>query len=377
MKNNKFYRLLAAGLISTTVLSAGPVATFAGAPVVAQAASTMDTATEIDLFSGFETTVSKGEVQYYKFYNTTETAIDLTIGSNDNSIQATPSVMKLTNGIYEKVDSEQHVKGKNPSSYYFCLPADKNPYILCITESKWLLNDSETVRITATKKEDPSSSPALATKIKMGEDVSSRIYTKTDTDFYKFNTGKYNLIKITATSGNGSSNIYTIYKAKGDTTSSIVQGWKYNSLSSETQTSDYIRLEKNKDYYIKAERWNGGPEEYSFSLKGYIDVEDTEKKAKTVKMGKAVAGQLEVKDDVDYYKFKATKSGKVKLTASAEEAFFKDVTMDIYKKGSASKLVTTKVEKTATKASFKVKKNKWYVVRITGAAKKTYTFKIK
>ena len=28
-------------------------------------------------------------------------------------------------------------------------------------------------------------------------------------------------------------------------------------------------------------------------------------------------------------------------------------------------------------ASFKVKKNKWYVVRITGAAKKAYTFKIK
>jgi hypothetical protein len=86
-------------------------------------------------------------------------------------------------------------------------------------------------------------------------------------------------------------------------------------------------------------------------------------------MGKAVKGQLEVKDDVDYYKFKATKSGKVKLTASAEEAFFKDVTMDIYKKGSASKLVTTEVKKTATKASFKVKKNMWYVVRITGAAK--------
>jgi hypothetical protein len=157
----------------------------------------------------------------------------------------------------------------------------------------------------------------------------------------------------------------------------VVGSWKYNSLSSETQTSDYIRLEKNTDYYIDAKWWNGDPEEYSFNILGYVDVENQEKKASVVKMGKSVAGQLEVKDDVDYYKFKATKSGKVKLTASAEEALLNPVTMDIYKKGSASKLVTTKVEKTATKASFKVKKNKWYVVRITGAAKKTYTFKIK
>ncbi|SCW42059.1 hypothetical protein SAMN02910400_00693 [Lachnospiraceae bacterium C10] len=375
MKNNKFYRLLAAGLISTTVLSAGPVATFAGAPVVAQAASTMDTATEIDLFSGFETTVSKGEVQYYKFYNTTGTAIDLTIGSNDNHIDADVSIMKKINGIYVNVRGYKYKKGSNPEAYYYCLEADKNPYILVVKGSED--EDSETLGITATKLEDPSASLKSGKKVKTGELVSSRIYTKDDRDCYKFNSGKYNLIKIQATSGNWASNIYSVYKNTSGASSSVVGSWNYNSLSSETQTSDYIRLEKNTDYYIDAKLWNGDPEEYSFKILGYVDVENQEKKASVVKMGKSVAGQLEVKDDVDYYKFKATKSGKVKLTASAEEAFFKDVTMDIYKKGSASKLVTTEVKKTATKASFKVKKNKWYVVRITGAAKKAYTFKIK
>ena len=375
MKNNKFYRLLAAGLISTTVLSAGPVATFAGASVVAQAASTMDTATEIDLFSGFETTISKGEVQYYKFYNTTETAIDLTIGSNDNHIDADVSIMKKTNGIYVNVPGYKYKKGSNPEAYYYCLEADKNPYILVVKGSEY--EDSETLGITATKLEDPSASLKSGKKVKTGELVSSRIYTEEDRDCYKFNSGKYNLIKIQATSGSWASNIYSVYKNTSGASSSLVGSWKYNSLSSETQTSDYIRLEKNTDYYIDAKLWNGDPEEYSFKILGYVDVENQEKKASVVKMGKAVKGQFEVKDDVDYYKFKATKTGKVKLTATADATFTTDVTIDVYKKGSASKLVSEGVKEKGTLGKFKVKKGQWYIVRIAGPKAHNYTFKIK
>ncbi len=374
MRNNLRTRTLAAMFLAATVVASAPVTGFT-APVVAEAATTMDSAETIDIFQGVTANFSensKNQKLYYKFYVKEDTMIDATITSDGNKVHSSFSIKKLTNRIYVNVKGEAHTESDNPKGYYYNLPASKDPYLLCI-EGPYA--SDETVGVIATKVSDVSNHLKSAKSIKMGSLTSGQIYTEDDADCFKFNSGKFDLVKVSATSGHWASNDYAIYKDTTGSKASLVASFRYNSLGAETLSSGYIRLKKNTNYYVRVTRWNGDPREYSFKLKGAVDVPNSAKKAKVVKAGKLTKGLLEYKDDADYYQFKATKNGTVKLTCNAGSSYASDI--EVYKKGSALKLVTTSVSINGTSAKFKVKKGKWYIVKVYGAANCTYSFKVK
>ncbi len=371
MTNKKVTRTLAAILMSATVVASAPAASLT-APVVAEAAINADSAQLINIYQGVTTSVKKEEDQTFKFYNKSATVIRLAVTSEGEGVSASAGIRKMVNGIYVNVEGEKAEDSSNPKYTYYSLPASEKPYLLCVKGSY----RDETLGITATKMSDISNDLRSAKSVKLSELVSGQIYTKEDVDCFKFNSGKYNLIKITATSGSWASNDYSIYKNTSGSTAALVSKFRYNSLGADTLTSNYIKVKPNTNYYIKTTKWNGDPKEYSFKLKGYQDVSNEDKTAVHVKMGKAVKGKVEYKGDNDCYVFKATKSGKVKLTCSNSDAFASDI--EVYRKGSATKLYKGGIYTSGTKATFKVKKNKYYIVRVIGnTSNTTYTFKVK
>ena len=378
MTNKKVTRTLAAILMSATVVASAPAASLT-APVVAEAAINADSAQLVDIFQGMTTSISSDETdgthfeeKTFKFYNKSEAVIRLAVTSEDSSVSTTVSIRRKVNGIYVNVDGEKIDGSVNPKYTYYSLPASKDPYLLCLKGPY----GQENIGITATKVSDISNHLTSAKSIGLSKLVSGQIYTKDDVDCFKFNSGKFNLIKITATSGSWASNDYSIYKNTSGSTAALVSKFRYNSLGADTLTSNYIKVKPNTNYYIKTTVWNGDPREYSFKLKGYMDVSDSAKTAKMVKMGKLVNGKVECKDDDDYYIFKATKSGTVKLTSSASNAFASDI--EVYRKGSASKLFEGGISTSGTQAKFKVKKNNYYIVKVIGHSSNTiYSFKVK
>ncbi len=379
MTNKKVTRTLAAILMSATVVASAPAASLT-APVVAEAAINADSAQLVDIFQGMTTSISSDETHFeektFKFYNKSEAVIRLAVTSEDSSVSTTVSIRRKVNGIYVNVDGEKIDGSVNPKYTYYSLPASKDPYLLCLKGPY----GQENIGITATKVSDISNHLTSAKSIGLSKLVSGQIYTKDDVDCFKFNSGKFNLIKITATSGSWASNDYSIYKNTSGSKAALVSKFRYNSLRADTLTSNYIKVKPNTNYYIKTTvwnaLWNGESREYSFKLEGYMDVSDSAKTAKMVKMGKLVNGKVECKDDDDYYIFKATKSGTVKLTSSASNAFASDI--EVYRKGSASKLFEGGISTSGTQAKFKVKKNNYYIVKVIGhSSNTTYSFKVK
>lgn len=371
MKNKRINRTLAAVLMSATVLASAPVAGFT-APVVAEAAYKAENATPVDIFNGFTATLSKSAEQLYRFNVTKDTVIALTVSSEDNSVSTDVTIKRKINGIYVNVKGYRYTDSNNLRQDYYNLPADNSPYLICLKGPF----TEETVGITATKMKDVSNHITSAKEIKMGKLAAGQLYTEDDNDYFKFNSGKYNLIKIQATSENWASNDYSVYKDTSGKAASLVGSFRYNDLGGDTEVSNYIRVTPHKTYYVKVNRWNGDPKEYSFKVKGFMDVSDSAKTAKSVKMGKTVKGKIEVKEDVDYYVVKATKTGMAKLSCSSSGLFASEI--EVYRKGSAKKLFAGYISPSGNEAKFKVQKNKSYIVKVIGKSTgSTYSFKLK
>ncbi len=228
---------------------------------------------------------------------------------------------------------------------------------------------------------DVSGAVEDATKVNLGDTISGTVYSKNDTDWYKINTGKNNLIRINDLAYGGWDSV-RIYKNTSDLDNAIIG-------KCDKGTSDWFRVDKNSTYYIKiADSFSYmsiKPFEYSFSVNGTSDAGDTEKTAEKIKIGKVYTKSCIDDKDKDVYAFKATKNGTVKIAGCISEKgalYYGSVPaklgMSVKQKGSVSILSNIKELDENFSTSFKVKKGKtYYVIMTPENTWSTYQFKVK
>lgn len=353
------------------IVTSTPAVTFA-------AGNTLDTVETIDIFTGIQGTINSEtnqEEQYFKFYIDKDSVIDLSMTVSDSSLSTNYYIEKRINGIYSNVPGYRYDHSvPNIDHTYYYLPADPNPYILRLKGGY----GEEQYSIVANRVDDVSNNLTSPKTTKVNTLTSGTLYTENDVDCYTFNTGKYNIINIDAVAGNWCSPVYSIYTNTSGSDAALVKQWRYNSLGSANESSGYIKLNKNTNYYLKVALWNGDPNTYSFKLKGYVDVANSDKSAQTIKLEKNVSSKLEYVKDVDCYKFKATKTGTMKLSSNCSTGY--NAKIAVYRKGSNILLTNDYITKDGNVKKFKVKKGKWYIVRVTNessSSNPTYKFKVK
>lgn len=303
-------------------------------------------------------------VKDYSFKPNKTGAIKVTLtASNESGYSYTIRLKKYVNSVWSDVEGYKEDNYK----IYYNIEAGYS-YILSIEFSSSKTSDYS---IVIEDLKDITDNPAAASEIVMGTQIAGTLDTKADVDYYRFNTGKYNMLYITSYAGNECAPTYTIYKDTSGSDVAIVK--EFNADSGHEDKSDVIRLEKNRVYYVKVNLWNYRHGEYSFILNGLIDVSDTTSGAKSIKFNKTVHGTCEINRDLDYYKFKATKSGRIKLTGNNPNFFY------IYVKRKGSSTYVLKEWETGNYSFvFNVKKGKTYYIGIGDYPNKgDYSFKIK
>ena len=138
----------------------------------------------------------------------------------------------------------------------------------------------------------------------------------------------------------------------------------------------FLKLKGGTTYYIKVvkpylnEPETKGGYKIVFKTTNWNEISDKPAKAKTIKMKGTVSNYLEYANDVDIFKFKATKNGKIKINFQNPGGWYESI--KVTPKGSEKVLAeggfdwgSKELEKhSLTTKSFKVKKGKWYYITV-------------
>ncbi len=216
-----------------------------------------------------------------------------------------------------------------------------------------------------------------AQALKFGEMLYENSRISYDSDWYTFKTSK------TAT-------VQKIY-VKNIDIDFYTHGGGFNSYLYDEDgsllRSDYVgmgrefeycvKLQPNKQYYIRF--CNGQPVgKYKFSVSNVKEEGDTKKTASGIKLKKTIKKLVNAPGDIDWYKFKATKTKKYKLTVKNVNVSG-SIVVELYSGKKKIASVSVLAQKT-NKKTVKLKKNKKYYVKIYSANSGEmgkYNFKIK
>ena len=216
-----------------------------------------------------------------------------------------------------------------------------------------------------------------ATKVSVNKEISERIRSIQDIDWYKFDTGKNNIIGIFDAGLHEKTHIDVYsYDSESD---------KDRLVTGDHDGFAWVKVKPHTTYYIKVKdevwRYVGNePFDYKFVISAKYDVGDTNKTAEKIKVGKAYKCDAYSDEDVDVYTFKATKTGTVKIAGSVTSSwsYRNEIKIVAAQKGSVSVALTKGGLKENFSESFKVKKGKTYYITVTAGIRDTeYQFKCK
>lgn len=308
----------------------------------------------IDIYSigSIQGSFSKETTNTYTFRPARSGVIKVTRTLSESYGQGvTFTLKKITNGVNTEINP-YHPSHDTDVSFYD-IEVDQDYTV----EIYWKYNKDIQYSFSIEDMMDMSSSPNSAPEIKFGNKVAGSIYTKNDVDCFKFNSGNCNMFKIESYASSQFSPEFKVYEGTSNSDLAIVADFKHNSNGEDI--SGLFKIKKNTTYYVYVSLWNWDPGEYSFTLKGITDVSNTTGSAKAIKLNKTIKGTCEFKEDLDYYKFKATKSGTIKLTGNNASYF----NIFVKRKGSST-YTLKKWEYGNYSFTFKVKKGKTYYVGI-------------
>lgn len=230
--------------------------------------------------------------------------------------------------------------------------------------------DEYSIKVNTTSdpnwEQEYNDSKANATIISSNSALHGNLYSEDDVDYYKYTvdvTGYYNFTftNVTAQSANWLLSVTdsSLNELEGDR----IEGYTYttNTYNFKKGTVLYLKV---KDYY-----WGDSQsKEYTITVnaksssKWEQEKNNTYKVANTLKSNTAKIGNLYTGDDVDYYKYTATKTGTVKTTFTFDADDVRDGwKITIY--DSSKKAIKTVSDITTDKTiSFKATKGKKYYV---------------
>lgn len=319
--------------------------------------------TKLTLSQKYAGEIADGEGEISNWYKITTTNYNakycFTLKNIDIYTNSPGSYYGLYFTIYDADGAEvvtEHVETAKEEIFWYSL--DKNAvYYL---ELKSIYAGSYTFTLAA--EADEADDFAEASKITVGKQYAATIRTKDGVDCFQVKTPNY-------------AAIYNLYIKNIDIEDFWEDGLEYiifdadkqelrsGSISYASEYTDEFKLEPNKTYYIKfiSAEYAG---EYKFNLSAKKEEADVKKSADTIKVGKSYSKKIELKDDVDWYKFTVSKTGYYKF-------YLKDVDIsgynyeDLYmyiKKSNGKKLYDLAAYKgTANSVDLKLTKGTYYI----------------
>lgn len=159
---------------------------------------------------------------------------------------------------------------------------------------------------------------STASPMTLNQDYQAHLQYDSDVDFYKFNLPKTGKLSITLPNISGKSWTYRLIDSQGNE-----YPWygytDYNELAKGNSVTS-IGLPAG-DYYLKVSRYTGSTDEVPYTLQlkytagdsFEIENNDTLSTATPIVVNKAYDSSLQHDNDVDFYKFKLPKSGKLSI----------------------------------------------------------------
>lgn len=328
---------------------------------------------------------SAGDEKWYQLKTTKDGYFEIEFGVNADSTEginwgwnmevydASYNCIKCYKGITSNIISERLTMGKN-STFYILICANYNNESYAPVGVSYSLLAKETKK--ANWETEKNGSKSTADKIKANVKTYGTIWVRDDQDMYKYTVGK-----------NGY--MYFEFNVEEEDTRGVRWGWfmnvydqNMNLLESRDSItvgsrSKYYSFKKGTVLYVKIGSHYSddsyAPTDALYSIKPVekassaweIEKNNTKKSATTLTSSKI--GTIYVGDDVDYYAYKAKKTGKkkIKFTIEEDDTFNSGYGWHITIMDSSGKAVKTfDYVKQDLSTSIKVKKGKTYYVKI-------------
>lgn len=335
---------------------------FSFQPVTAFAGDSFSAADTIELnesYSGMLETAD--DVEFYKFTTTnndsfykmelrnTEAteAIKLTLYSGDD---VTTDIYDLTASVTTANSDTRKLEPNH--TYYISVQRD---YFKCTGNYKLSVTEI---------KDDVPDSYAKSTTLSLNRKKAYNLETVEDVDYFKFTTtSNDSFYKIELANTEVTDAISAILYYEDDITTNQLSIVAYKaSIGSEA-----IKLKPNHTYYISVQRnYFKCTGNYKLSVTEIKDdASDTFKNSKKIELNKKSTYKLNVDGDVDYFKFKASKSGTYTITL-ANKSGNNSIDAIIYSDADVTQSIGTITSYKAKKNSNKVKlkKNHTYYIAV-------------
>ena len=315
--------------------------------------------------------ITEGDVDYYKYTVLNNGYVKFTARTYDDILnnsyyitiydgnfkEITSDFFNENNWVSKRLNFKKgtvmYVRIQGYSSYYdysqdghYCITAETK------STSNWEVEDNNT-KPKATK---------------LSKKVTGTIYNEKDVDFYKYTAPKNGYVK------------FKFCNVDGVTDTS---GWNvcvydsnFNDISSQYSFSnDYLfgtfMVKKGTVYYLKVSMAGIGIMDHEYTITpvlkvtNYIEKENNNSfgKASTISQGKYRIGALNREADRDYYKFKASKTGTLKINLKIEERMSHGYEMIVYN-SNRQEIRSINDVRSGGVLKVKVKKGKSYYVKI-------------
>jgi hypothetical protein len=361
--NKKFGKVVTSLILTMAIMfSFLPTTAFAGdsfsaADTIALNVSCSGTLETEDDINYYKFTTSKNDSFYKVELRNTEVteAISLTLYSGDD---ATTDIYDLRASV---ADANSDTR-KLESNHTYYISVQKN-YFKCTGNYKLSVTEI---------KDDVPDNYSSSTSISLNKKKAYNLEAVGDSDYFKFTTTsndsyyKIELANTEATDTIGA----TIYY-EDDVTTDLLEISAYKaSIGSKS-----VKLEPNHTYYIVVQA-----PLYDSPVGGYKlcvteikdDASDTFKNGSKITLNKKSTYKLNVDGDVDYFKFKATKSGTYTITL-ANKSGNDGISAIIYSEADITQSIGTITSYKAAKNTIKIKVKKNHTYYIGVAKSSSYS----
>lgn len=224
-----------------------------------------------------------------------------------------------------------------------------------------------------------------ANKLTAGKALHGTLISNKDTDFYKFTMPYTGHVTFRVKNGNADFRAFfmKVYDKNGNNPAS----WSNEFTNRFSLDSYQYNVKKGTTFYISV---TGGGYDSAYTIKAIAskssswetESNDTKQKANKLVTGKAKKATMFNHDDVDWYSFKAKKSGKAKITVSLTDADGDGAELGAGVYNSSLTLLKEDTNISGKRTfSLKVKKGRKYYVRVYNDyqdySNRRYTVKVK
>ncbi len=335
-------------------------------PVTASATGNFNAAEEVTLSKTYVGTLhTKDDINFYKF----------TTSKNDSfyKVELRNTEATDTVGLFLYSDSDlttqiYGLKADQTSVEFDTRKLESNhTYYIVIENYYSFMNATGNYKLTVNEiKDDVADNFNKSKSIPLNKKVVYNLDASNDVDYFKFKTSSNDSYYNIELSNSGASNYVGLYLYEEDDLTTGISSIKANVAES---NSIVQKLQPNRTYYLIVKSpydWYYPIGTYKVNIKEIKDdAPESFKKSKQLSLNKKNTFKINVLGDIDYFKFKPTKSGNYNITfANKDCAGYIDAVL--FKEDDVTQSIglirSTKASKNTT--NFKLKANHTYYIAV-------------